>query len=84
MPERRRGGPVERAGARLMTAAAWRLAAHGRGFRIALHPADLDRPGLRERALEAVDLAPAAGAHPCAYAEPVRARRAAAAPGQAA
>ncbi|MEU1308181.1 polysaccharide deacetylase family protein [Streptomyces cinnamoneus] len=75
----RPGGLGEGAGARLMPAAARRWSARGRAFRIALHPADLDRPGLRERALEAVDLALAAGARPCTYAGLVRAARRAAA-----
>lgn len=73
----RPGGLGERAGAALMPAAARRWSARGRPFRIALHPADLDRPGLREHALRAVDAALAAGARPCTYAELVRdARRA--------
>ncbi|GGP46122.1 DUF2334 domain-containing protein [Streptomyces abikoensis] len=71
----RPGGLGERAGARLMRAAAGRWSGRGRPFRIALHPADLDRPGLRELALEAVDLALAAGARPWTYAGLVRALR---------
>ncbi|MFI2074139.1 MULTISPECIES: DUF2334 domain-containing protein [Streptomyces] len=74
----RPGGLGERAGARLMTAAARRRSAAGRPFRIALHPADLARPGLRERTLAAIDGALAAGMRPCTYAELVRARRPAA------
>ncbi|MFI9202447.1 DUF2334 domain-containing protein [Streptomyces sp. NPDC053048] len=71
----RPGGLGERAGAALMRAAARHRAAAGRPFRLALHPADLDRPGLRACALAAVDDALAAGARPCTYADLVRARR---------
>ncbi|MFI9723037.1 DUF2334 domain-containing protein [Streptomyces sp. NPDC052396] len=78
----RPGGPGERAGARLMTAAVRHWSARGTPFRIALHPADLARPGLRECALRAVDTALEAGARPYTYAELVRARRAAAAEGR--
>ncbi|GHF07954.1 MULTISPECIES: hypothetical protein [Streptomyces] len=38
-------------------------------------PADLDRPGLRQYALQSVGAALAAGECPCAYAELVRLRR---------
>ncbi|MGW1198034.1 DUF2334 domain-containing protein [Streptomyces sp. NPDC002536] len=71
----RPGGLGERAGARLMRAAARRWAGHGRPFRIALHPADLARPGLRACALEAIDTALVAGARPCTYAGLVRTLR---------
>lgn len=71
----RPGGFGERFGARLMRAAARRWAGRGRPFRIALHPADLSREGLRDCALDAIDAALAAGARPCTYAELVRARR---------
>ncbi|GAA2435289.1 DUF2334 domain-containing protein [Actinomadura vinacea] len=63
----RPGGAGERAGARLMVAAARTLARSRRPFRIALHPADLERPGLREAALDAVDLALAANGRPLTY-----------------
>ncbi|MEV5506749.1 DUF2334 domain-containing protein [Streptomyces orinoci] len=72
----RPGGLGERAGARLLTAAVRRWSARGTPFRIALHPDDLARPGLRECALRAVDTALEAGARPYTYAELVRARRA--------
>jgi hypothetical protein len=36
-------------------------------FRIALHPADLSRPGLRRAALDAIDAAIAAGGRPVTY-----------------
>ncbi len=63
----RPGGAGERTGARLMVAAARFFARTGTPFRIALHPADLARPGLREAALEAIDLALAAGGRPVTY-----------------
>lgn len=71
----RPGGAGERAGARLMRAAARRWSRRGTPFRIALHPADLARPGLRACALEAVDAALEAGARPCTYEDVVRLRR---------
>ncbi|POM23141.1 Polysaccharide deacetylase [Actinomadura rubteroloni] len=64
----RPGGAGERFGARLMVDAARVLARSGTPFRIALHPADLGRPGLRRAALAAVDLAVAAGGRPVTYA----------------
>jgi uncharacterized protein len=63
----RPGGAGERAGAQLMVAAARSLARRGRPFRIALHPADLDRPGLREAAFAAIEVAVAEGGHPMTY-----------------
>lgn len=63
----RPGGRGERAGARLMVRTAAHRARRGRPVRIALHPADRERPGLREAALEAIDLALAAGARPVTY-----------------
>lgn len=72
----RPGGLGERSGARLMRVAARRWAARGTRFRIALHPADLARPGLRDCTLEAIDTALAAGARPCTYAAWVCSRRA--------
>lgn len=63
----RPGGAGEQAGARLMTAAARTLARSRTPFRIALHPADLARPGLRAATLEAIDLTLAAGGRPMTY-----------------
>lgn len=64
----RPGGFGERLGATIMEAAAKRLARAGRPFRIALHPDDLARPGLREAALRAIDDAVELGARPTTYA----------------
>ncbi|MCD0448590.1 polysaccharide deacetylase family protein [Actinocorallia sp. API 0066] len=63
----RPGGAGERLGARVMTRAARALGGARRSFRIALHPADLERPGLRDAALHAVDVALRAGARPVTY-----------------
>ncbi len=63
----RPGGAGERFGSRLMTTAARRWARTGRPFRIALHPADLERPALREAALAAIEEALAAGALATTY-----------------
>jgi predicted deacetylase len=63
----RPGGATERAGARMMTAAARTFARRRMPFRIALHPADLGRPGLREATLTAIDAALAAGGRPVTY-----------------
>ena len=64
----RPGGAGEAFGARLMRQASTRWARRRTDFRIALHPQDLARPGLREAALAAVDAALAAGARPTTYA----------------
>jgi predicted deacetylase len=64
----RPGAVGEQWGARLMAQAAPRLAGEGRALRIALHPDDLSRPGLREAALRAIDDAIRAGARPVTYA----------------
>jgi predicted deacetylase len=64
----RPGGAGERAGARLMVGASRLLSRTRRPFRIALHPADLSRPGLREAALAAITHAVGAGARPVTYA----------------
>jgi predicted deacetylase len=64
----RPGGRGERFGGWLMGAAVRWSTATGRPFRIALHPDDLARPGLREITLAAVDVALAAGARPVTYA----------------
>ncbi|TYB49706.1 DUF2334 domain-containing protein [Actinomadura chibensis] len=63
----RPGGTGERAGARLMVDAARTFARLRMPFRIALHPADLTRPGLRRAALSAIDLTVAAGGRPTTY-----------------
>ncbi|TDD83829.1 DUF2334 domain-containing protein [Actinomadura rubrisoli] len=63
----RPGGTGERTGARLMTGAARTLTRTRTPFRIALHPADLTRPGLRQATLTAIDHALAAGARPTTY-----------------
>jgi len=63
----RPGGFGESAGAWLMRRAARYFARHGIPFRIALHPADLARPGLRTAALAAIDSALAAGGTPLTY-----------------
>jgi hypothetical protein len=52
----------ERAGAALMTHAPALLLRPGRTFRVALHPDDLLRPGLREAALRGIDAAVDTGA----------------------
>jgi predicted deacetylase len=65
----RPGGVGERAGALLMGAAARGFARRRTPFRIALHPADLGRPGLREAALDAIDAALAAGGQALTYEE---------------
>ncbi|QXJ24210.1 DUF2334 domain-containing protein [Actinomadura graeca] len=63
----RPGGAGERTGARVMTGAARAFARTGVPFRIALHPADLGRPGLRRAALAAIDATVAAGGRPVTY-----------------
>jgi predicted deacetylase len=63
----RPGGSGEAAGARLMIGGARGLARVGVPFRIALHPADLSRPGLRGVTLAAIDMALAAGGRPMTY-----------------
>jgi uncharacterized protein len=63
----------ERFGAALMVAAATREVRHGRDVRIALHPADLARPGLREAALRAIDGCLERGAAPVTYLDLVEA-----------
>jgi predicted deacetylase len=63
----RAGGIGERSGARLMVAGARYAVRRGWDIRIALHPADLDRPGLREAALRAVDACLELGAAPTTY-----------------
>lgn len=63
----RPGGAGERAGARMMIDAARGFSRLGKPFRIALHPADLARPGLRRTTLAAIDLTVAAGGRPMTY-----------------
>lgn len=63
----RPGGAGERLGAAMMTGAVRTFARFRVPFRIALHPADLDRPGLRAATLAAIDLALAAGGRPVTY-----------------
>ncbi|MCX4098663.1 DUF2334 domain-containing protein [Nocardia sp. alder85J] len=64
----RPGGAGERTAARLMQALAQRSARRGGLVRIALHPDDLHRPGLRTAALRAIEGALAAGARATTYA----------------
>ena len=60
-------GRGERAGAMLMTYAPGRVLRPGRTLRLALHPDDLARPGLREAALSGIDAAMSAGAVAVTY-----------------
>ncbi|HVQ89603.1 MAG TPA: polysaccharide deacetylase family protein [Mycobacteriales bacterium] len=64
----RPGAAGERLGAVLLPAGARLAAARGRPIRIALHPADLGRPGLQRVTLDAIDAALAGNARPCTYA----------------
>jgi predicted deacetylase len=57
----------ERMGAALMSRGPRVLLGHGRTLRIALHPDDLLRPGLREAALRGIESALCAGAVPLTY-----------------
>jgi predicted deacetylase len=63
----RPGGAGERAGAVLMIEAARAMSRAHVPFRIALHPADLARPGLRRAALAAIDETLEAGGRPVTY-----------------
>lgn len=63
----RPGGAGERVGLHAMVAAARFLSRTRRPFRIALHPADLHRPGLRAATHEAIETALAAGGRPVTY-----------------
>jgi predicted deacetylase len=63
----RPGGTGERAAAALLERLAVATARRGGTVRIALHPADLARPGLRAATLRAVDATLAAGAVPTTY-----------------
>ncbi len=62
------GGVGERIGAEMMRRVAKRSAGRGALVRIALHPDDLHRPGLREVTLRAIESALAAGALATTYA----------------
>lgn len=64
----RPGGVGEQLGVRMMVAGARRFARDGSAFRIALHPDDLSRPGLRDATLRAIDEALELGARPTTYA----------------
>jgi hypothetical protein len=57
----------ERVGAALMSRGPRLLLGHGRTLRMALHPDDLLRPGLREAALAGIETALDAGAVPLTY-----------------
>ncbi|NUP48237.1 MAG: DUF2334 domain-containing protein, partial [Catenulispora sp.] len=57
----RPGGRGEAFGASLMRKSAAAMTRSGRSFRVALHPDDLDRAGLRETTLAVIDDALAAG-----------------------
>jgi predicted deacetylase len=61
------GGLGERIGATVMRSLARRGAARAALVRIALHPDDLHRPGLRDTTLRAIESLLAAGAHPTTY-----------------
>jgi uncharacterized protein len=63
----RPGGRGERVGAQVLVRAARRAAASGRPVRIAVHPDDRGRPGLREATLAAVGGVLAVGAEPVTY-----------------
>ncbi|WP_460698091.1 DUF2334 domain-containing protein [Nocardia thraciensis] len=68
----RPGGLGERLATRLLQVQARRTAERGGFVRIALHPDDLRRLGLRDAALRAIDLALSAGARATTYAEVIR------------
>jgi predicted deacetylase len=61
------GGPGERVGVALLRAAARRGAARGGLVRVALHPDDLSRPGLRTQTLRAIEAVLAAGGQAMTY-----------------
>ena len=62
LSQRPSGGPGERLSADAVRVVAQAMTLAGRGFRMALHPDDLSRPGLREITLAVIDRALAAGA----------------------
>jgi uncharacterized protein len=63
----RPGDRWEASGAALLRRGTAYRARRGSTVRIALHPADLERPGLREAALAAIDVALDAGLQPTTY-----------------
>lgn len=63
----RPGSRLEAVGAALMGAATRARASRGRSVRLALHPGDLERLGLRQAALDAIDSALEAGLQPVTY-----------------
>ena len=67
------GGWSERFGAAMLERIAARGAARGSLVRIALHPDDLLRPGLRETTLRSIEKVLAAGARPMTYSQVVAA-----------
>ncbi len=67
------GGWSERFGAAMLVSMARRNAARGGLVRLALHPDDLHRPGLRDATLHAIDAVLHAGARATTYADLVRA-----------
>lgn len=67
------GGRSEQMGAELLAHGACRTAARGGLVRIALHPDDLHRPGLREITLRTIEAALVLGAQATTYAEIVAA-----------
>jgi predicted deacetylase len=69
----RPGGAGERLGAAIMPIGARLSVAGGWPVRIALHPNDLSRPGLREATLRAIDAVLARGARPSTYSDLVAA-----------
>jgi len=69
----RPGGAGERLGVALMSAAARRTTARGGLIRIALHPDDLSRPGLRDATVRTIEAVLAAGGKAMTYADLARA-----------
>jgi predicted deacetylase len=63
----RPGGAGERLGAALLVRSARWKARHGGLVRIALHPDDLDRPGLRDATMRAIEAVLATGARATTY-----------------
>ncbi len=61
------GGPGERIGAAVLRSGARRVAATGGLVRIALHPDDVHRPGLRDTSLRAIDAVLSAGGRALTY-----------------
>jgi hypothetical protein len=55
-------------GSRVLSGSARRTAARGGLVRVALHPDDLARPGLREVTLRTIEAVLASGARPVTYA----------------